>query len=131
MSETTTLDVQVIQGPTETVVITTPAPTNVVIGQPTTVNTVSTSTETIQVTELGIVGPQGPAGEPGTGGQGPIAYQLVQVSSWAQAHTLGYLPEVRVIDEGGNVVGMSVSYPSPTTVYLLFPTPFTGEVLLS
>lgn len=131
MTDTSTVDVRVVQGPTQTVVVTAPAPTNVVIGEPTVVNAISTSTEAVSVAELGIVGPQGPPGAPGIGGGAPLVFSLVDVSSWAQQHTLGYLPEVRVVDAEGNIVGMSVAYPTPDTVYLVFPTPFTGEVLLS
>lgn len=106
-------------------------PTQVVTGGPTTVNTVSTSTETVSVEELGIVGPPGPQGASGQDGSAPQAYQLFAVSQWTQLHTYGYPPEVRLVDEDNEAVEVGVDYPDAHTVSITFPVPFTGTVYLS
>lgn len=127
-------DVIVTPGPSQTVVVSYTPPANVSVGLPTTTNAVSTSTETVDVNELGILGPtgpQGPQGLPGQDGSVPTVFELVSVSSWTQAHDYSYLPEVRVLDADGFQVGLGVAYPNAHTVFLSFPAPFTGKVLLS
>jgi hypothetical protein len=50
------------------------------------------------------VGGTGPRGPPGVPAPLPLAYSVVGVSSWSQAHSFGYLPEVRLIDPTGTAV---------------------------
>lgn len=73
---------------------------------------------------LGPPGPPGPVVE-------PIEYDLINTSNWTQAHTLPYLPEVRLIDTAGRSVLVQVNYPDATHINIVFPQPFTGKVLLS
>jgi hypothetical protein len=85
--------------------------------------------EPITVTVVdGGTGPQGP---PGASAPLPLAYSVVAVSLWSQAHSFGYLPEVRLIDPTGSAVAIGAQYPDANTVFLLFPTPFTGTIILS
>lgn len=123
------IDVTVILEGPKTVTVTTAPPTTAVVGAPTAVKTISTSTEKVSVEELGIVGPPGPQGPPGTGA--PEVYQLQAVSTWNHAHDFPYLPDVRLVDENNEVVEIGVEYPDAQTVYLTFPQPFTGTVYLS
>lgn len=100
-----------------------------------TVNSVTASTEKVTVRELGIVGPQGPAGPSGPAGTGtgggPVAFPVSDVSSWYQTHSFGYLPEVRLVDDQNQEVGIGVEYPARDAVAITFPTPFTGIIYLN
>lgn len=80
---------------------------------------------TVTVAE-GLQGPQGPAGA----GVHQV-YSLISVSSWSHSHPFLYAPEVRLIDASGLGVDIGVEYPDSSTVYIEFPTPFTGTVILS
>lgn len=73
----------------------------------------------------GLQGPQGPPGSATV-----LTYQLAGVASWSQGHTFPYPPEVQLVDAVGERVYLTAQYPSPSSVYLLFPTPFTGKVIL-
>lgn len=128
MTASTTVDVEVTQGPTQTVIVTTSPPTSVTIGEPTTVNTVSTSTELVSVEELGIVGPRGPQGPPGGH---PEVFELLAVSTWTYQHDFPYRPELRLVDVDNEAVEVGVEYPDAQTVSITFPVPFTGTVYLS
>lgn len=74
----------------------------------------------------GLQGPQGPAGA----GIHQV-YTLTNASSWTHTHPFSYQPEVRLIDASGLGVDIGVEYPDSSTVYIEFPTPFTGTVILS
>lgn len=103
----------VVPGPTERVVTVTERPTVVAIASP-------------------AQGPPGPAGPSGDGsGTAPSSYTVTGVSSWSQTHTFAWLPEVRLVDAAGFEVDVGVEYPDAHTVYLEFPTPFTGTIYLS
>lgn len=91
----------------------------------------------VGVTELGqpivvatpiVAGPQGPAGPPGNT---PQSITLTAASDWNYTHDYPYMPEVRLIDPNGNWVGVGVQYPDAHTIYISFPVPFTGTVLLT
>lgn len=70
-------------------------------------------------------------GGSGDNGYPPTVYHLTAVSSWNQVHVYSYLPEVRLIDETGVGVEIAVEYPDAAHVYIEFPLPFTGTVILS
>lgn len=122
-------NVTVQQGPVQQVVVSTQAPNQVTVSTPVATNVQTQSQQRVDVQELGIVGPRGLQGPPGTAFA--ISYVLTAVSSWSQPHDLPYYPAVRLIDEFGNEVETEVEYPDLHTVYIEFPTPFTGTVILS
>lgn len=119
-----------LEGPT-TVSVTTVPPTVSTVGTPTITNTVSSSTEQVNVQELGIVGPRGPQGPTGPSGLNPQSYALTGASSWYHVHDYTYPPAVRLVDGSGEEVEIGVDYPDATSVSLVFPVPFTGTVYLS
>jgi hypothetical protein len=71
-------------------------------------------------------GPPGPAG----GGIAAVAYTLTAVGSWTHTHAFPYPPEVQLVLAAGERVYADVEYPDSTHVALVFPTPFTGTVIL-
>ncbi len=77
------------------------------------------------------VGIQGPKGDPGVGGAGAVSYSVTAVSSWTQAHDFPYFPEVHLVDSLGEGVEIGVEYPDASHVFIEFPQPFTGKVILS
>jgi hypothetical protein len=114
------------------VVVEQDTPNNVSLVQPSQVNTVSSSTQTVDVQQLGIVGQTGatgPQGPPGT--KFAEQYELTSVSSWNHAHDFDYYPVVRLVLPSGQEVETDIEYPDAHTVYISFPTPFTGTVILS
>jgi hypothetical protein len=76
-----------------------------------------------------VVGPQGPVGPPGTGGA--EQYVLSSVSSWSKEHDYSYLPDVRFYKSDGSRIMFGYDCPDSSHVYVEFPTPFTGTVVLS
>jgi hypothetical protein len=122
-------NVVVQAGPVQQVTVTSQAPQQVTVTQPV-ISTVQTqSQERVDVRQLGIVGPTGPQGAPGTAFA--ISYVLTNVSSWSQPHTFPYYPAVRLINDQGEEVEIEIEYPDAHTVYIEFPLPFTGTVILS
>lgn len=113
------------------VTVTTPPPTTATVGLPVSVNTISISTEQVNVQELGIVGPRGPQGPAGPSGLNPQSYVLTDVSSWFHVHDYAYPPNVRLVDGSGEEVEIGVDYPDASSVSIVFPVPFTGTVYLS
>jgi len=61
----------------------------------------------------------------------PDIYQLIGVTTWTQQHTFSYKPAVRVLDTNNTEVLIAHNYPDATHVSIVFPSPFTGIVLLS
>lgn len=84
------------------------------------------------------VAPQPPAPtvvlNPALGGtlgpQGALSYPLTAASDWFHVHAFGYPPQVRLVQDG-QAVDIAVEYPDASSVYLTFPSPFTGTVILS
>lgn len=113
----------------QTVIVSYQGSLSVTVAEPSTANIASTSTESVSVQQLGVVGPPGPQGPPGTGF--PSVFQVTDVGSWHQQHDFLYLPDVRLIDELGEDVEIGVEYPDANHVYIEFPTPFTGTIILS
>lgn len=65
------------------------------------------------------------------GYRAPVTYVLTSVSSWNQVHNFPYRPEARLIDAANNSVEINIEYPDDTHVYIEFPQPFSGTVILS
>lgn len=82
----------------------------------------------------GPEGPEGPQGPPGTGGSGGTAEVFTQNSpqtTWNITHTLGYSPNVTIVDSGGNVVEGDIQYVDITTIVATFSSAFSGTAYLS
>lgn len=116
-------------GPIQQISVSTSAPQQVVASSPATINVETQSQQRVDVQELGIIGQQGPPGPPGT--SFAVTYVLTSVSSWSQAHDFSYYPSVRLIESLGDEVETNIEYPDAHTVYIEFPMPFTGTVILS
>lgn len=116
--------------PQRVVVVSTP-PMNISVGTPVSVSTVTSSTEHVDVQQLGIIGPPGPQGPQGIAGGAPLSFPVVAISSWYQTHAFGYPPEVRLVDDAGEEVEIGVEYPAVDVVAISFPLPFTGTIYLS
>lgn len=120
----------IIRSPEQSIVVTQAAPQHITVVAPTTTVTTSTNQEVVNLQEiLAIIGPEGPQGPSGTGSDA-VTYDLVSVSSWTQAHTLNHKPSVTILENGTDLVNMTVEYPTASSVHLNFPTPFTGQVVL-
>lgn len=63
-------------------------------------------------------------------GLAPLVYELVAASSWSTPHPFPYPPDVQLVERGVARVYMGATYPDGSHVYLLFPTPYTGKVVL-
>lgn len=122
-------NVVVQSGPVQQVTVTSQAPQQVTVTQPVISNVATQSQERVDVRQLGIVGPVGPQGPAGTAFALP--YILTNVSSWNQPHGFPYYPAVRLINDQGEEVEIDIEYPDAHTVYIEFPLPFTGTVILS
>jgi hypothetical protein len=97
----------------------------------------------IQIAEVGIQGPpgadgadgaDGAQGPPGTPGSAPQAYTHDQASpsaTWTIVHSLGYYPNVAVVDSAGDDVEGLVTYADVNTVTIAFSAAFGGKAYLS
>jgi len=54
----------------------------------------------------------------------------VNASSAAYSHGFPYPPDVWVLDENNTRVWVTVQHPYPNQIYIEFPQPFTGRILL-
>ncbi len=93
-----------------------------------------------EVTSLivGQSGPQGASGPQGLPGEvlfSDLSYihtQNVATETWTINHGLQFIPNITVIDSGGNVVEGSYNYSlDGNTVTLTFSVPFSGKAYLS
>jgi hypothetical protein len=79
----------------------------------------------------GPTGPTGPSGS-GGGGGGSLAYnQAVPTDTWVIVHSLGFNPNVTVVDSAGTTVEGSISYDSSTQITITFSAAFSGTAYLS
>lgn len=69
-------------------------------------------------------------GPPGPSGPTPLSYPVSAVSSWFQAHNLGYYPMVH-LNQAGTLALVGAEYPDLGHVLVTFPTPFTGTIILN
>lgn len=122
------VDVTVQSSPERQVIVTFTGGQTVTVGAAVAANIVTASTERVDVQQLGIVGPQGPAGPPGGA---PEVHPVTAISTFSVTHQFSYPPEVRLVDSAGDAVDVGVEYPTPQSVYIEFPTPFTGVIYLS
>lgn len=82
----------------------------------------------------GPEGPPGPQGPPGAPGSAPQAYvhdQAVPSDTWVITHSLGYRPNVTVVDTGGTNIEGTITYDSSTQITVVFSTSFGGYAYLS
>jgi hypothetical protein len=123
-----------VTGDTVSVVEVNSAPTVVIVEPQPSVTAVEDVISVVSVGTLGPPGPRGADGPPGAAGSAPQAYvhdQAVPASSWTVLHSLGYYPNVTVVDTLGRVVVGDVSYPDIGNVVLTFSAAFSGRAFLS
>ena len=77
------------------------------------------------------MGPQGPPGTPGTSGGSYRHVQITPLTSWVITHTLGYPPNVSIVDSTGREIIGEIDYTSATVVTLTFTAAVAGEAYLS
>lgn len=119
----------VIKEPSDALVVTGPTvETTTVLRQDAAILTVTAQAPSALVVRSPAQGPPGP---PGRDGGGTDPYPVTAISSFSQLHNFAYPPEVRLIDDTGELVDVGVEYPDDTHVYISFPTPFTGTIYLS
>ena len=102
---------------------------------------VVTPEETVKVSmPMGQPGPQGPPGLTGsTGPVGPVGpgggsfvfTQGVPSNTWTINHTLGYFPNLTVVDSSGAVVEGDITYADDDTLVVTFSASFSGKAFLS
>jgi hypothetical protein len=94
----------------------------------------------ISISDVGVQGPpgadgaDGAEGPPGTPGSAPQAYvhdQVTPSATWNITHSLGYYPNVSVVDSGGDQVQGLVTYADINTVIIEFTAAFGGKAYLS
>lgn len=91
----------------------------------------------VSIADVGVQGPPGADGEqgpPGTPGSAPQAYvhdQVTPAATWNISHSLGYYPNVSVVDSGGDQVQGLVAYADINTVTIEFTSAFGGKAYLS
>lgn len=115
-----------------------------VIEQSATEVTVSTTEYALEVADTGVQGPpgpastvpgpQGPQGPPGNPGSAPQAYvhdQAVPSDTWVITHSLGYQPNVTVVDSALTTIEGGISYDSANQITLTFTYSFAGKAYLS
>lgn len=86
----------------------------------------------VVVVEIGTPGPQGKPGPAGpAGGRNPVTVELTDISSWNYSHDFPYLPDVRLIATDDEEVGVAVKYPTDDSIFIEFPSPFTGRAIIS
>lgn len=83
------------------------------------------------VVEAVVAGPQGPQGPGGGAAASYIHDQSAAATTWIVNHTLGFYPNVTVVDSAGTVVNGGVEYLSITQIRLTFSAPFSGKAYLS
>jgi hypothetical protein len=75
-----------------------------------------------------------------TGGVSPsqipdlVSYQHIQSSAqstWVIEHNLGFMPNVTVVDSGGNLVEANVTYTSTALLSITFSSAISGIAYLS
>jgi hypothetical protein len=99
------------------------------------VNTITVRTTTVPASgELTVVAsaPGSTGGGGGTGG--PLSYVYTQVSAatlWDIVHSLGWYPNVTVIDSGSNVLLVDVHYVSVNELTVSLSAPTSGKAYLS
>lgn len=71
-----------------------------------------------------------PLPAPSGGGEEALRYDLTAVSSISLEHNFAAPPMVYVVQDGGLAL-IGADYPDATHVYLQFPQPFTGTVVLN
>jgi hypothetical protein len=82
--------------------------------------------------EEGPPGPMGPQGPPGPPGGGYFHFvQPTPSGTWTITHSLGYYPNVTVVDSAYQVVIPEVTYTSTTQLVLSFSAAVAGEAYLS
>lgn len=74
--------------------------------------------------------PLPPPNSGGAGGEEALRYDLVAVSSISLEHAFANPPIVYVVQDG-ELAMIGADYPDATHVYLVFPKPFTGTVVLN
>lgn len=79
----------------------------------------------------GPEGPAGPAGPAGASGGAFIHDQAIPSATWTINHTLGYFPNITVVDSTGREVEGEIVYNSPTQITALFTASFSGKAYLS
>lgn len=62
---------------------------------------------------------------------GYVHAQAAPSAHWTVAHNLGFVPNVTVVDSGGNVVEGDVAHPSVNQTELQFSAAFGGTAYLS
>lgn len=60
----------------------------------------------------------------------PLTFSLSGVSSYTATHSFPYYPQVRLLDINKQAVDTDTEYPSSTQVHVVFPSPFSGTLIL-
>lgn len=79
---------------------------------------------------VGPQGPEGPEGPAGSAGGSSIVQPFTNQSTVQVTHAFGRKPNV-VVSIGGEQNWTQVEFPSNTMVTVTFPSPQTGEVIIS
>lgn len=85
----------------------------------------------VDVIEIGYTNAPGPPGPTGASGGSYVHVQTTPAMTWAITHTLGYLPNVAILDVDGNLIDAAISWPTATTITVTFSATTAGRALLS
>jgi len=100
-----------------------PAPVNVTVAEATPINVISTIP--------GTAGPQGEAGASGDAAATLEHEQAIAEREWIIIHSLGYRPNVHVVDDIGQTIWPDIEYVSDTEIHINHGDPYAGFAYLS
>jgi hypothetical protein len=113
------------------VVVINPIPGNTVVVNPPIGSTSATTVVDINAATTGPQGPQGPQGAPGASGGFFTFTQASPASTWTIAHSLGYRPNISVVDSAGSQVEGNTVWTDTNNLTITFSGAFSGVAYLS
>jgi hypothetical protein len=113
------------------VVVITPIPSNTVTVSPPVGSTSASTVVDVGAATTGPQGATGPQGVPGASGGFFTFTQASPASTWTIAHSLGYRPNISVVDSAGSQVEGNTVWTDINNLTITFSGAFSGVAYLS
>jgi hypothetical protein len=78
-----------------------------------------------------VTGLPGPVGPPGPSGGSYVFVQGAPTETWTIDHSLGYYPNITIVDSSGAVIEGDIIYADDDTLVVTFSAAFSGKAFLS